>query len=243
MIPITNSILAALLVSVLIIVIAVVMRLQLSLVPGRLQLSLEMILGYFLDQLEGSYKSEKKARILLPFFLTLFLFLMFMNQFSIFPLVNELVVSTGEGTVKLLRISTSDMSLPFAMALFVVLTSQVWAFVMHPIKHVSNYFRFHVFFQMKSIKELPFVIIEFLLGFLDIIGEIAKVISLSARLFGNIFAGEVMYLVIISLASFTQFVFPIPFVVLGIFSGFVQAFVFAFLSLQFMAITLDGVSE
>ncbi len=242
-VPITNGVLSAGLVSLLLISFALVVRMNLSLVPGRLQLSVEMVLGYFMGQIEGAYRSERLAKILMPFFLTTFFFLAVMNQFSVLPLVNQIVVDNGGDLTPLFRTATTDMSLPFAMALFVVIVSQVWAFILHPIRHIGNYFRFHVFFKMKSIKELPFAIIEFLLGFLDIIGEIAKVVSLSARLFGNIFAGEVMYVVIVGLASFTQFLLPIPFVVLSIFSGFVQAFVFAFLSLQFMAITLDGVAD
>jgi F-type H+-transporting ATPase subunit a len=67
----------------------------------------------------------------------------------------------------------------------------------------------------------------------------AKVISVSCRLFGNLFAGDVMVAVIISLSKFTEFIVPIPFLFLGIFSGFVQAFVFTLLSLQFVSSTYN----
>ena len=82
--------------------------------------------------------------------------------------------------------------------------------------------------------------LEFFLGLLDIIGEVAKLASLSTRLFGNMFAGSIIVLIIGGLASFTQFIVPMPFIVLGILSGFVQAFVFVMLSIIFISSTLQG---
>ena len=55
---------------------------------------------------------------------------------------------------------------------------------------------------------------------MDIVGEFAKIVSLAARLFGNVFAGEVMVAVISGLSAYTQFVVPLPFYVLSIFSGY-----------------------
>jgi F-type H+-transporting ATPase subunit a len=68
---------------------------------------------------------------------------------------------------------------------------------------------------------------------LEIIGEITKVISLSFRLFGNIFAGEV---VLGTVATLFAFVFPLPFLLLEFVVGFVQALVFSMLTMAFMAI-------
>ena len=82
-----------------------------------------------------------------------------------------------------------------------------------------------------------------MLGLLDIIGELAKVISLSARLFGNILAGELIILIIAGLAAFTPFFIPIPFFVLSIFSGVVQTFVFVLLSIGFMSTTINSVKD
>ena len=94
---------------------------------------------------------------------------------------------------------------------------------------------------MKSFADLPNVLLQLFLGVLNIIGELAKVISLSARLFGNIFAGEVMVGVIAGLSFYTMFFVPIPFIFLSIFSGIVQAFVFSYLSLSFMSDIIKSV--
>jgi len=65
------------------------------------------------------------------------------------------------------------------------------------------------------------------------VGEFAKIISFSFRLFGNVFAGEVLLTIVAFLAPYF---IPLPFLFLEIFVGFIQAFVFAMLSLVFLAI-------
>jgi F-type H+-transporting ATPase subunit a len=75
---------------------------------------------------------------------------------------------------------------------------------------------------------------------MDIVSELAKIISISARLFGNIIAGEIIAAVMIFLVPY--FV-PIPFFILSLFSGLIQAFVFALLSLQFISGSLESVRK
>jgi F-type H+-transporting ATPase subunit a len=76
-------------------------------------------------------------------------------------------------------------------------------------------------------------IIEFFVGILEIISEVAKLLSLSLRLFGNIFAGEVLLTV---LASILPFVLPLPFMGLEIIVAIVQATVFAMLTLVYLTV-------
>ena len=75
--------------------------------------------------------------------------------------------------------------------------------------------------------------IQFFVGILEIVSEVAKMISFSFRLFGNIFAGEVLLIIIGFLAPY---VVPAPFLMLEIFVGFIQALVFAMLTLVFISI-------
>lgn len=81
-------------------------------------------------------------------------------------------------------------------------------------------------------------LLDIFLGVMDIISELAKIISISARLFGNIIAGEIIGVVMVFLVPF---IVPIPFFVLSLFSGVIQAFVFALLSMQFIAGSIEGV--
>ncbi len=83
-------------------------------------------------------------------------------------------------------------------------------------------------------------LLDAFLGLMDIVSEIAKILSISARLFGNIIAGEIIAIVMLFLAPY--FV-PIPFFILSLFSGLIQAFVFALLSMQFIAWSIENVGQ
>jgi F-type H+-transporting ATPase subunit a len=78
--------------------------------------------------------------------------------------------------------------------------------------------------------------INFFIGLLELIGEFTKIVSLSFRLFGNIFAGEVLLLIIGFLAPY---IIPLPFMALEIFAGFIQALVFATLTTVFLSILVE----
>ena len=82
--------------------------------------------------------------------------------------------------------------------------------------------------------------INFFLGIMNLIGELAKILSLSFRLFGNVFAGEVLVSIITSLIPF---VVPLPFFVLGLFSAVIQAYDFAVLTAVFISANLDIAEE
>ena len=81
-----------------------------------------------------------------------------------------------------------------------------------------------------TLKEGPMILV---VGMLELILEPLRILSLSFRLFGNVFAGDVLLLVI---SYLLPFVGPIPFYFLELFVGFIQAFVFAFLTLIFMTL-------
>ena len=168
----------------------------------------------------------------LPMILGLFIFIVIANQFTIIPFVQSIVV---EGSGSLFRNPTSHFALPIALALIVAAVSHIIALTTAPIKHIGNFIKIGLFFKVRSFKDLGNAFLENFLAILDIIGEFAKVLSLSARLFGNVFAGVVMVGVITGLSTYTQFVVPLPFWVLSIFSGFIQALVFAFLAMAFIS--------
>ena len=75
--------------------------------------------------------------------------------------------------------------------------------------------------------------IKIFVGLIEVIGEVAKVASLSLRLFGNVFAGEVL---IASMMALSAFILPLPFMFLELIVGIVQALVFSILTLAFMSI-------
>lgn len=239
-VPITSAVLASFLITAMMLVMGLVLRRRLSLVPGRFQLSMELAFTFFLDRLESMFGSKKEARQFLPLIFTIFVFLVLSNQFSLLPLVESVVTEDG---VNLLRAPSSHYSMTIAWTLLVLLLANGFAFWISPLRYLGNFFRFRAFASMKSIKDLPLAFLEFYLGLMDIIGEAAKVISLSTRLFGNILAGQIIFVVISGLAVLTGFVLPIPFVALSVFAGFVQAFVFAILSAVYISSALAGVKS
>jgi F-type H+-transporting ATPase subunit a len=124
----------------------------------------------------------------------------------------------------------SDYGMVLVMTLISVLITQIIAIITAgPWKYLGKFINF----------KNP---LKFFLGIMELIGEVAKIISLSFRLFGNIFAGEVLGAVVLFLAPF--FV-PLPFLFLGLLTAVVQAFVFAVLTLVFisMASEMETVEE
>jgi F-type H+-transporting ATPase subunit a len=173
-----------------------------------------------------------------------------MNQLSLFPFVFDLrlgsepliagvpFLTKPDTGMSLFHASTADWSQTLTLALMTVIGTQIIAFSIHPIRHIGNYIKIQRFFRIKSPMDILFGLVDILLGVLEFAGDLAKVVSLSARLFGNLFAGEVMVMV------FVKVVFPFfaatPIILLGILSAIVQAYVFTFLSLQFMAGTVEA---
>lgn len=235
---ITNTVLGGFVTTLIIAILIFVYARKPKLVPGRVQLLFEMMVSTFVDFVRGAY-GEKKVKRYLSFYITLFFFLLIANQFSVLPLLSN--ITAGEEGKYLLRMSTADFSQTITLALIAVLGAHVIALLTNPIKHINNFLKFDKLIAIRKLSDIPNYLIEMFLGVMDIIGEFSKVISLSARLFGNIFAGDVMVVVISSLAVFTTYLVPIPFLFLGMFSSLVQAFVFAILCIQFMAGTINAV--
>lgn len=237
-IPVTDAFLGACIVSLTMIAFFVLGARKFSLVPTRLQLMLELVGQYILDLLTTSFRSEERAKAFFPFFMSMILFLFVANQFMLMPFVFEV---THNG-MDVFRQPTSDFSLPMAFSLLVFFVSQWMAIRISPL-NLQNFLVIKPFLKARSFMDFFTAFVEAFVGLLNIVGEMAKVVSLAARLFGNVFAGNVMVVVIIGLSAFTQFLVPIPFLVLSIFSGLVQAFVFTLLSIQFIALSIDGAMD
>lgn len=235
-VTITNSFTATVLTSLIIIFVAFLIRFRAGVVPSRMQVAFEMVLEFFLLQLTTALGgNEKRARKILPFILTIFLIIALSNQFFLIPLVGAFVTDHGH---HLFRVPTSDYSLTIAFAVLVIVLSHVLALCISPLNHINNFFRYRSFLRIRKFSDIPNAFIDFFLGLLEGIGEFAKIVSLATRLFGNIFSGEVIIIIVSGLMFYTQFLVPIPFYLLGILAGLVQAFVFSILSLLFISATI-----
>ena len=239
-IGITNTMAATMLSSLILIAIALLVYKNISIVPGRLQTVIEMIIEFFADRMEIAFGSKEKAMKFFPLIFTIFIFLIVANQLMLLPFIGSIVTEDG---INLLRTPTSHYSLPIALTLIVLILANILAFVTHPIRYIGNFIKLHEFAKIRSLKDIPNAFLEFFLGLMDIIGELAKFFSISTRLFGNLFAGEVIISIISGLMFYTQFFVPIPFLALSTLSGFVQAFVFAMLSTVYLSSSLANVAD
>ncbi|MDO8626379.1 MAG: FoF1 ATP synthase subunit a [Candidatus Magasanikbacteria bacterium] len=200
--------------------------------PGRLQnwceYFLEILLGYF-DQVTQSRQTTLKF---LPIVGSVFFFILFSNWLGLIPGTGSL---TWQGE-PILRPANTDLNLTVAMALVAVVSSHVFGFLSVGIfTHLNKFVQ--IGSVIKSLKKGPVAVltalVEFAVGLLEIVSELAKVLSLSLRLFGNIFAGEVLMMVMLSLVSVLV---PTPFMLLELLVGIIQASVFAMLTIVYMTI-------
>ena len=135
----------------------------------------------------------------------------------------------GYVLVPFLRSVSSDLSFTLALAIISVTMTQVFGLRTLGLDYVNRFIPFKSFWDLLGGKAMKGM--DLIVGPLELVSELAKIISFSFRLFGNVFAGEVLLGVMIFLIP--HFI-PLPFYGLEIFVGAMQAFVFGFLTLLFM---------
>jgi len=193
-------------------------------VPKGLQLWLEVLIEGGMDFMDGVTGDRKKTEKMFPFIMTMFLVFLVANFIPFIPGIGSI---TYNG-VPIHRTATSDYSFVFTLATFSVIIMQVITIVTGSVWiYFKKFFNFSGPWPMKPI--------NFFLGLMDIISEIAKIISLSFRLFGNMFAGEILAAVIIGLVPY---IVPVPFALLGVLTALIQAAVFSILVLIFMSMAV-----
>ena len=132
------------------------------------------------------------------------------------------------------RSVNTDLNATLAIAIVAVLFVQIWGFRTLGLRGYGS-----KFINIGKLKKGDFVMggIDVFVGLLEAISEFARMISFTFRLFGNIFAGEVLFLIITFLMPWLLI---LPFYGLELFVGFIQAFVFAMLTLVFGAMAVTG---
>ncbi len=189
-------------------------------VPGFLQNALEFIV----DGLYGLTESVAgiNTATIFPWFMSFFIFILISNWLALFPGFGTIGFHQGEEFVPLFRSAGSDINFTLALALISAITTHVLAIKTVGVKdYLLRYFSFNPIFLF--------------VGFLEIVSEFTKIISLSFRLFGNILAGEA---VLATISNMFAFLLPLPFMALEIIVGLVQALVFGILTMAFMAILM-----
>lgn len=242
--PITNAMVNGWIAVVFFVLVAFVASRRKGMVPKGIHNTIEAIVEFMLVEVQKVTGDAKRAKQFLPIVGTIFLFILFSNWLGLLPGTGSIGVwGIHEGHVALiplLRPAASDLNLTLAIAAFAVLASHVFGLVkLGPINHLSKFINIRGIFQ--ALKKGPVAvvvaIIEFGVGLIEIVSEIAKVVSLSLRLFGNIFAGEVLLTVMLGLLAY---VLPIPFMFLELLVGVIQATVFAMLTLAYLTVATEA---
>ncbi|MBI5044760.1 MAG: F0F1 ATP synthase subunit A [Candidatus Levybacteria bacterium] len=247
-VPITNTLLNTALVDVIIVSGVIAINKNLKKIPGIFQNIVELVVDGF-HELVTSIAGEKNTKKIFPFFITFFLFILIANWSGLIPGAESLGLmpnksqhhastqqnshDTAEETqkeeveheiVSFNRNLTSDLNATLALAIISLVATHTLSIKALGIKEYLGRF-----FSLNPI--LLFV------GILEIISEFTKIISLSFRLFGNIFAGEV---VLGTISKLFAFIFPLPFISLEIIVGLVQALVFSMLTMVFMSVLMTS---
>src|SRR3989344_64951 len=183
---ITNTLIDTLLVDVLLVFFCVVISKNIKIIPGLFQNSVEMVIQMFYEITESV--AQEKAKKIFPYFMSFFIFILLANWSGLLPGVNSIGFFENGKLVPILRSTTSDLNTTLGLALVSALATHIMSIKTVGLKdYMSRYFSFNP--------------INLFIGFLEIISEITKIISLSFRLFGNIFAGEVVLLTVFSMLT------------------------------------------
>jgi F-type H+-transporting ATPase subunit a len=226
---ITNTLLTTFLTTGLLVVFAITTSKKISLVPtSKLQLLSEVVVENIFSVIENLADRNRAVRFF-PVVATLFIFIITANYIGLLPGVSTVGFFEqhhGEKVlVPLFRSINSDLNVTLALALTSVGVTHFYSVSsLGIIDYLKRYFSLNP--------------VNLFVGLLEIIAEITKVISLSFRLFGNIFAGETL---LVTISSLFAFVLPLPFMFLELIVGFVQAAIFMMLTLVFMVILTEKV--
>lgn len=238
--PVTNAMLNAWIATAFFVLIAAIASRRTSLVPRGIHNAFEAVIAGLLTQAEKVTESRAKAKAFFPLVATIFLFVLVSNWMGLLPGTGSIgVYGLMHGEMELIplfRPATSDLNLTLAIAaLAVIITHLAGSRVLGFSSHFSKFFNFRGIFRAfrKGPMAVAVACIEFFVGLLEVVGEFAKALSLSLRLFGNVFAGEILIGVMMSLVSF---IIPIPFIFLEILVGVIQATVFAMLVLVYLTV-------
>lgn len=201
-------------------VIAIILATVLSLVflkpkmvPGKGQNFFEWAMESFLGFIDSITGSRQKSLEVFPLAMTLFFLILCSNLLELVP---------GLGLLSILRSPSSDLNFTLALSLISITYINYSA-----IRKLGLFSYLGKFFNFKN----PLL---FFVGILEFIGEFTRIISLAMRLFGNLFAGEILLIVVSTGISWMMsYLVPLPFLALEVLVGFIQAFIFSSLVIVF----------
>lgn len=234
---------------------------QTDMVPSGIGNLMEALVEMLYNLTEGS-AGAKWARAIFPWFATIMIYVLFANLLKLIPGFESIGVlhhvESGEGHAKaalfghwymltpehgeyvlapFFRGISVDLNFTASLAIIAVVMIQVIGFRAQGLGYLSK------FFNTRRMFKVPFFgAMDFLVGLLELISEISKILSFAFRLFGNMFAGIVLVAIVAGLLGKIS-ILPAMVMMFELFVGIIQAFVFGMLTMVFMAQATQGHGE
>ena len=248
---VTNTLIASWLSILVLVGLFYVSTRKMKFIPGRLQSLAEMVIEALLNFIEGA-AGEKHARTLFPVVATIFLYVLTNAYLALLPFFGTIGVTESDGTfVSLLRAPNTDINVPLSIALMSFIFIEYWGLRSQgAFRYLNNFFnlgqlRDGIMSLFKgrirpAITGIGLGFINIFVGILEVFSHFIRIISFTFRLIGNMTAGEILLLVVCFLVPLIA---TIPFYGLELLIGFIQALIFAGLTLVFGIIALTPHTE
>lgn len=247
---ITNTLLASWLAIATLGVVAYLATHRMKLVPGRFQSLIESAVEALLNFVEATAGSRKDGRMFFPLIATIFLMVISNAYLALLPFFGP-GIWVGHDGIPLFRSAGTDINMPLAIALMSFFFVEYWGIKRLGLLHyMGQFFNFKQLGQgildvfrgkVKSgISNVLFGAINLFVGVLEFFSHLTRMISFTFRLFGNMTAGEVLLIMMLFLVPLIS---VLPFYGLELLIGFIQALIFAGLTLVFAIISVAGHGE
>ncbi len=225
---ITNAILYGWICTIAIIVFLILVARRVTVKPkgGIIQL-VEAGVDFIINTVEGAFEDKSAGRKYVPFFVTIFFFILLNNELELLPIVGSSITANHN---PLFRPMTADLNATFAMAAI----TMVYVYV-SSVKASGGIKKYLRHFFVGSPKNPLF----FIIGLLEMITDSTRVISLSLRLFLNVTIGEILIAVFAYLGNFIAPVTALPFTLIEVFIDALQAYIFTILGTMYLAIAVN----
>ena len=248
---ITNTLIASWLSIIVLVCLFYACTRKMKLIPGRLQSFAELATEMLLDFIENA-AGRKNARILFPMVATIFLYVLTNAYMALMPFFGTIGIFESEHAfIPLFRPANTDLNVPLSIAIVAVVFVEYCGLrSLGTLHYINSFFNFDQLrdgivnlFKGKirpAITGIAFGFINLFVGSLEIFSHFIRIVSFSFRLFGNMTAGEILLLVVCFLVPFIA---TIPFYGLELLIGFIQALIFAGLTMVFGTIALTPHTE
>ncbi len=226
-IPLTSTLMLVWVTMLLLIVGSILLRPKLALIPGKLQITVEALIGGAFDYVASVLEDRKLALRYFPLIMTIFIFILALNWIGLLPGITAFgIYGESHGAAGLIPFfypAHTDLNMTIAIATIAFVAIEVaGVLAIGVFKYAGKFLNF----------SSP---LNFFIGIIELFSELARLISFSFRLFGNIFAGKTLLLIVM---FFVPFILPVPILAFEFFVGVIQAFIFAILTLFFIKLAV-----